>query len=424
MKSLTKSRHLFASSFLLNKPFISFLYPRFQHAIIPARRFITTESESSNSSPEPATALLALNDAEKQEKISQSPRQKVIVLWDLDNKRPTDSLNPYEAVQNIRAFASRFGEVISIAAFANRDGMSFVPPEIRELRKDLKEYYKLEEEMHRKHKIKPETPYVCGVCGNKKKTHADLVKHFETLHTRERRKKMNRVNQFKGAKRKKLLAKMLPIGKTYKYKEAAVGVITPADRYRLDTELRRAGVMVNLVKSVRQAADASLMSYAMEMAKKKGKSYDWLILISDDTDFWSMVNVASLEKGVGTIVVGDKRYGGKKKLARAACAWIPWDMLETGCIDRDVVEGAFAHTALAETRGKARRIRQMKEIFGVREQDGDGVSHASISSSDGNIDDQEDVLDDDISIQDDFELSETFNPDSDLFNPSSLGIPR
>ncbi|KAJ8061003.1 hypothetical protein OCU04_010081 [Sclerotinia nivalis] len=422
MKSLTKSRHVFPSSFLSNRPFLSFLSPRFQHAIIPARRFITTDLASSNSSPEPATALLALSDAQKQEKISQSPGQKVIVLWDLDNKRPTDSLNPYEAAQNIRAFASRFGEVISIAAFANQDGMSFVPPEVRESRKDLNEYYKLEEEMHKKHKIKPETPYVCGVCGNKKKTHADLVKHFETLHARERKKKMDKVNQFKGAKRKKLLAKMLPIEKTIKYKEAAVGVITPADRYKLNSELRRAGVMVNLVRSVRQAADIALMAYAKSMAKKKGNPYDWLILISDDTDFWSMVKDASLGRGIGTIVVGDKKHGGKKKLARAACAWLPWDMLETGCIDRDVVEGAFADTVLVEK--KEKRIRQMREIFGVRDQDGDGASYSSIFSSDENIDDHEDILDHDISIQDDSELSSTFDPDSDLSDLSSLGIPR
>ncbi|APA14609.1 hypothetical protein SS1G_06576 [Sclerotinia sclerotiorum 1980 UF-70] len=318
---------------------------------------------------EPATALLPLDDAQKPKKTPKPYGGKVIVLWDLDNKRPIEALNPYEAAQNIRAFASRIGKVVGIAAFANKDGLSFVPPEVRDSRKDLEEYYTLEQEMFKRHKIKPETPYVCGVCGNKKKTQKELVKHFETLHIRERQKKMNRVNQFKGAKRKKLLDKMLPRKKTIKYIEAAVGVIEPADRYKLHSELKRAGVIVNQVASVRQAADKALMG--------------------------SMIENASLKRGVGTIVVGNRTKGRKKKLARAACAWLPWDMLETGRIDKDVVEGAFAQAEMRKK--KAKRIGQMRQIFGLPELDvdGDGASYSGISSFDEDIDDHEDILDED-----------------------------
>lgn len=410
MKSLTKSRQIFASSFLLNKPFLSFLYPRFQHAIVPARRFKTTDLslkllqepatallalDDAQTHQEPATALLPLDDAQKPKKTPKPYGGKVIVLWDLDNKRPIEALNPYEAAQNIRAFASRIGKVVGIAAFANKDGLSFVPPEVRDSRKDLEEYYTLEQEMFKRHKIKPETPYVCGVCGNKKKTQKELVKHFETLHIRERQKKMNRVNQFKGAKRKKLLDKMLPLKKTIKYIEAAVGVIEPADRYKLHSELKRAGVIVNQVASVRQAADKALMGYADSMANKKRSAYDWLILISDDMDFRSMIENASLKRGVGTIVVGNRTKGRKKKLARAACAWLPWDMLETGRIDKDVVEGAFAQAEMRKK--KAKRIGQMRQIFGLPELDvdGDGASYSGISSFDEDIDDHEDILDED-----------------------------
>ncbi|CCD56339.1 hypothetical protein BofuT4_uP149490.1 [Botrytis cinerea T4] len=53
----------------------------------------------------PDAALLALNDVQEQKEPSQSPQQKVLVLWDLDNKPPFDSINPYEAAQNLRALS-------------------------------------------------------------------------------------------------------------------------------------------------------------------------------------------------------------------------------------------------------------------------------------------------------------------------------
>ncbi|RAL59366.1 hypothetical protein DID88_006856 [Monilinia fructigena] len=237
------------------------------------------------------SALRAVNALEGRGEVSQPPRQKVIVLWDLDNKPPSDLFSPYEAAQNLRAFASRFGNVIKIAAFANERGMSFVPSSILESRKDLQKYYELEKEMHKKHKVVPDTPYICGVCGAKKKTHADLEKHFKMLHERERNKKLNRASSMKGAKRKKFLANAFPEEKVVRYREAATGVITPADQYKLDSELRRAGVTVNLVKSGSQAADQALMTFAETMWKKKGGSYDWLILLSDDADFEPMLTM-------------------------------------------------------------------------------------------------------------------------------------
>ncbi|KAF7951618.1 hypothetical protein EAE96_006920 [Botrytis aclada] len=408
-----KSRHLLALNFLPHKLFLSFLHPRFQDLNIPAQHFHSTHSASSIVPVEPGTALIALSDVQEQKDLSQSPKQKVLVLWDLDNKPPFDSINPYEAAQNLRTFASRLGNVINIAAFANRARMSFVPSSILESRKELKDYYALEDKLHRKYKIKPDEPYVCGVCGNKMKTQVQLEKHFK-IHEKERSKKLNRAAHLKGKKRAKFVARALSKEKTTKYHEAAVGIKSPADRYKLDTELRRAGVVVNLVSSSPEAADEAIVAYATALRQRESTSYDWLILISDDTDFRDLVKRLS-RKGVGTIVVGDRlRKVGRqpsRKLAMAACAWVPWSLVETGCIDKDDIKEAFRDTLLTEK--KEDKIRQIKQIFGVSEQDGI-VEPDSRPSSDEN--DDQDISDQNISHQQvsDFSGTPFLNSDSDL----------
>ncbi|TGO24470.1 hypothetical protein BPAE_0102g00320 [Botrytis paeoniae] len=413
MKLPIKSRHLLASNFLPHKPFLTFLYPRFQVLIIHARHSHSTHSASSIIPEEPETALLALNDVQKQKEFSQSPQQKVILLWDLDNKPPFDSINPYEAAQNLRAFASSFGNVINIAAFANRSGMSFVPSSVIESRKELKEYYALEDKLHRKYKIELDEPYVCGICGNKKKTQVQLTKHFK-IHEKKRVQKSNGAAQLKGKKKARFIARELSKEKNAKYHDAAVGITRPADRYKLDTELQRAGVVVNLVKSSSQAVDKAIIAYSNAMRQREATLYDWLILISDDTDFGDLVKRLS-RKGVGTIVVGDRmrKVGSKpsEKLAMAAYAWVPWSLVETGCIDKDAIKEAFANTLLTEK--KEEKIRQIKEIFGVSEQDRIVESYSRCSSDENN---DQDISDQNISNQHVSNLSETFiqNSDSDL----------
>ncbi|KAF7895075.1 hypothetical protein EAF00_006889 [Botryotinia globosa] len=424
MKLPIKSRHLFASSFLPQNPFLTFLHPRFQDLIIHARHSHSTQSPSSITPEEPKTALLALNDVQRETELFQAPKQKVIVLWDLDNKRPYDSINPYDAAQNLRSFASRFGKVIDIAAFANRSGMSYVPSSVKESRKELKEYYKLEHELHRKYKIVPDESYVCGICGNKRKTQVELVKHFK-IHEKERGKKSTAAAQLKGKRRARFVARELSTKKNAKYHEATVGVTRPADRYKLNTELRRAGVVVNLVKSSSQAADKAIIAYSNKMRQRKATLYDWFILISDDTDFWDLVTHLSQE-GVGTIVVGGRKRedGGQQssKLARAACAWVPWSLVETGCVDKDTIKEAFANTVLTEK--KDEKIRQIKEIFGVSEQDGIVESYSRHSFNES---DDSDISDQKISNQHASNLSGMYIPNSDLDldldRPLSLGSP-
>lgn len=105
MKLPIKSRHLLASNFLPHQPLLTFLYPRSQDLIINSRHFHSTHSASFILPMKPDAALLALNDVQEQKEPSQSPQQKVLVLWDLDNKPPFDSINPYEAAQNLRALS-------------------------------------------------------------------------------------------------------------------------------------------------------------------------------------------------------------------------------------------------------------------------------------------------------------------------------
>ncbi|TEY35156.1 hypothetical protein BOTCAL_0603g00070 [Botryotinia calthae] len=409
MKLPIKSRHLLVSNFLPHQPLLTFSYPRFQDLIIHTRHFHSTHSASSIIPVEPDTTLLALDDVQEQKEPSQSPEQKVIVLWDLDNKPPFDSINPYEAAQNLRAFASRFGNVINIAAFANRSGMSFVPSSIIESRKELKDYYALEDKLHRKYKIKPAEPYVCGICGNKKKTQVELVKHFK-IHEKERGKKLNAAAQLKGGKRARFVARELSKEKNAKYHEAAVGITRPDDRYKLDTELRRAGVVVNLVDSSSQAADKAIIAYANAMRHRKETLYDWLVLISDDTDFGDLVKRLS-RKGVGTIVVGEqmRKVGSNpsRNLVRAACAWVPWNLVETGCIDKDAIKESFANTVLTEK--KEEKIRQIKEVFGVSDENGILESYSRQSSDE----DDQDILDQNISNQHASNLSGTSIPNTD-----------
>ncbi|KAK8901569.1 hypothetical protein ACHAO1_002449 [Botrytis cinerea] len=280
--------------------------------------------------------------------------------------------------------------------------MSFVPPSVIESRKEVKEYYALEDKLHRKCKIKPAEPYVCGICGNKKKTQVELVKHFK-IHEKERRKKLNGAAQLKGRKRARFVARELSKEKNAKYHEAAVGITRPDDRYKLDTELRRAGVVVNLVNSSSQAADKAIIAYANAMRHRKETLYDWLVLISDDTDFGDLVKRLS-RKGVGTIVVGSKP---NRNLVRAVCAWVPWNLVETGCIDKNAIKESFTDKVLTEK--KEEKIKQIKEIFGVGDEDGILESYSRQSSDEND----QDMLDQNISNKHASNLSRTSIPNSD-----------
>ncbi|KAK9681988.1 hypothetical protein RND81_10G041900 [Saponaria officinalis] len=251
------------------------------------------------------------------------PKQnKVVVLWDLDNKPPRGP--PYEAAVSLKTAASRFGEVVEISAYANRHAFSHLPTWVVDERRERRRMDMLE----RKGVSVPSQPYICKVCGRKCKTNLDLKKHFKQLHERERQKKLSRMRQLKGKKRVKYKERYIEKGG--KFEEAARELIKPRIGYGLDRELRRAGVFVKTVEDKPQAADWALKR---QMMHSMTRGIDWLVLVSDDSDFREMIRKAR-EANLGTVVVGDR----DRALGRYADLWVPWSGVEKGEVtDKDLV---------------------------------------------------------------------------------------
>ncbi|KAG5543505.1 hypothetical protein RHGRI_016287 [Rhododendron griersonianum] len=245
---------------------------------------------------------------------------KVVVLWDLDNKPPRGP--PYEAAMSLRHVAQRFGEVVDISAYANRHAFTHLPGWVAQQRRDRRSLDALE----RKGVVQPPSEtYSCAVCGRKCKTNLDLKKHFKQLHVRERQKKLNRMKSLKGKKRQRFKERF--ISGNEKYNEAARVLITPKVGYGLATELRRAGVYVKTVEDKPQAADWALKR---QMESSLSGGIGWLVLVSDDSDFGEMLRRA---RGcdLGTVVVGDA----DRALGRHADLWIPWGGVESGEVSEE-----------------------------------------------------------------------------------------
>ncbi|KAI5393521.1 uncharacterized protein LOC127091240 [Lathyrus oleraceus] len=251
------------------------------------------------------------------------PKQnKVVVLWDLDNKPPRGP--PYDAALSLKTLAERFGELTDISAYANRHAFIHLPQWVRDERRQRKNLDVLE----RKGIVNPSEPYLCSVCGRKCKTNVDLKKHFKQLHQRERQKKLNRLNSLKGKKRQKYKERF--VSGDQKYNDAVREIVTPRVGYGLDSELRRAGVFVKTVEDKPQAADWALKK---QMMHSMSRGIDWLLLVSDDSDFSEMLRKAR-EANLGTVVVGDV----DRALGRHADLWVPWNAVENGeVVDMDLV---------------------------------------------------------------------------------------
>ncbi|KAL0314903.1 UNVERIFIED_CONTAM: hypothetical protein Sangu_2334700 [Sesamum angustifolium] len=209
--------------------------------------------------------------------------KKVVVLWDLDNKPPRGP--PYEAALALKSMAQKFGDVIDMSAYANRHAFIHVPQWVVEERRERRHLDFLE----RKGQSTVSEPYVCSVCGRKCKTNMDLKKHFRQLHERERQKKLNRMRSLKGKKRQRFKERF--IDGNEKYNEAA-----HADKP--------------------QAADWALKR---QMLHSMSRGVDWIVLVSDDSDFSEMLRKAR-EANLGTVVVGDR----DRALGRHADVWVPW----------------------------------------------------------------------------------------------------
>lgn len=251
-------------------------------------------------------------DPAKKPEAAQIPR-KVAILWDLDNVRPQGPAA--EAVRQLRRLAEVHGEVVEFTATANRHAFDHVPEFISVERAGRKALDRLESLGH----VVPGSPYVCPVCGARRKTNVLLKKHFKQLHERERAKKLKRLDDLRrkgGNKAKKFLLKN---GKDLAKRSAAFGEVLGHKRgYGLKSQLEKLGVRVRTVSNRPQAADRALHKMWASVSKK-GMSA--LVLVSDDGDFLSMISGAA-ERGVRTIVVGENSDG---KLARHATEWVSWD---------------------------------------------------------------------------------------------------
>ncbi|KAK7291100.1 hypothetical protein RIF29_05987 [Crotalaria pallida] len=296
---------------------------------------------------------------------------KVVVLWDLDNKPPRGP--PYSAAVSLKNVASRFGDVVDISAYANRHAFVHLPQWVLQERRSRKQL----DIMERKGIVTPAEPYVCSVCGRKCKTNLDLKKHFKQLHERERQKKLNRMRSLKGKKRQRYKERF--ISGNHKYNEAARSLIKPKVGYGLASELRRAGVFVKTVEDKPQAADWALKK---QMQHSMSRGIDWLVLVSDDSDFSEML-LRAREANLGTVVVGDW----DRALGRHADLWVPWINVENGEVSE--------MDLMPKNRGSRRRSEGFVEEDGM----------FTVSNFDGGVDGVEDfdgIVDELVAMRSDF----------------------
>eukprot|EP01018_Ginkgo_biloba_P022906 Gb_32843 [translate_table: standard] len=247
------------------------------------------------------------------EEVLRMKRRKVAVFWDLDNKPP--KVRPFDAAMAVRQMAGKFGDLVDIAAYANRHAFTHVPQWVVEERRERKKLDALESQGL----VKPEQLYLCGVCGRKCKTNVALKKHFKELHERERQKKLNRMNSLKGKRKAKFREQYR--AKDEKYKNAAQNLLFPKVGYGLASQLRRAGVYVKTVEDKPQAADAALKR---QIQHSMTRGINCICLISDDSDFSVMLNKAR-QNNMRTIVLGDS-----KALKNYADLWLSWDTVASG----------------------------------------------------------------------------------------------
>jgi hypothetical protein len=84
------------------------------------------------------------------------------------------------------------------------------------------------------------------------------------------------------------------------------------------------------VKSKPQAADAALKARVKD---NLARGVDWMVLVSDDSDFIETVQMARAAE-LRTVVVGD----GQRALGRIADIWLPWAQVERGKITDNMLK--------------------------------------------------------------------------------------
>lgn len=246
------------------------------------------------------------------------------IFWDLGNK-PPKSLPPYEAALKLKAAASSFGIVNYMVAYATHHAFTYVPPVVKEQRKDRKVLNQLE----KRGVIQRVGPCLCRVCGRKFYTNEKLINHFKQIHETEHKKRLNRIESARGSKRIQLVGKFAM--KMEKYKNAARDILTPKVGYRLADELKRAGFWVRAVADKPQSADIALRNHMVNMMDHE--RMDCLVLVSNDSDFVDILREARL-RCLKTVVVGDTSDG---ILKRYSDAEFSWEELMLGKIKKEAV---------------------------------------------------------------------------------------
>ncbi|KAL5224110.1 hypothetical protein ABZP36_010749 [Zizania latifolia] len=271
--------------------------------------------------PSPAPSVADVEMVRGKDGVYTARPPTVVVLWDLDNKPPRGP--PFQAASALRDTAALLGRVVSVSAFANRHAFSHVPAWVADERRDRRTLDRAE----RAGVAAPPVPYTCAVCGRRFPTRPDLTRHFRQLHQRERNKKLARLNSLKGKKRQKFRERFIS-GNT-KYNDAARELLTPKVGYGLASELRRAGVNVRTVSDKPQSADQALKR---QVKHSVACGVNWLVLVSDDSDFTDTVRNARATD-LRTVVVGD----GCRALGNVADIWLPWDRVENGEVDEEML---------------------------------------------------------------------------------------
>lgn len=238
-------------------------------------------------------------------------RNIVAVFWDLDNK-PPKTVSPFDAAIRLKKAAESFGTVRYKIAYANQRSFEYIPPEIKQHRRDRKSLNQLEN----KGVIKPVDPYICRVCGRKFYNDDKLLNHFKQIHEREHVKRVSQIESAKGSQRVKLVGKYSI--KMEKYRNAARDILTPKVGYGLGDEIKRAGYWVRTVSNKPQAADVALRDHMVDMMDRR--QMECLILVSDDSDFVEVLKEARL-RCLKTVVVGDCKGGDLKRVCDAGFSW-------------------------------------------------------------------------------------------------------
>lgn len=108
------------------------------------------------------------------------------------------------------------------------------------------------------------------------------------------------------------------------------------------------------MKTVQDKPQAADWALKRQMVHSMSRGVDWIVLVSDDSDFSDMLRKAR-EANLGTVVIGDR----DRALGKNADVWVPWNRVENG----EIEEGDLAL--------KRREIGDFDERFSVSKFDGD-----------------------------------------------------